>query len=462
MFGAVRVGLFDGYFTQRMSRALIEATLTTRAARGRLGNGVHWRRLDAEIHLGYRKGVRQGTWLVRWRQGRGYAQARVGIADDVLTAGTLSYEAAEKLAKAHVEAARRPSDSTVVPTVGVVVEAYLAERDEREIGRTGRPGQSDARRRLSRYVIGHPGHGKRKPIEPAALSSLSLAALSEADLANWLVALPSELAAATRVRLTNDLKAALNAGHRLHRHDVPPTLPGIIKEGLRRSSSLDDDEGANPIARENQILQDDQISRLVASAAVVDAEGGWEGDLFRIVAILAASGARFSQVARISVADLQISQARILLPRSRKGKRRDRNPIVTPIGVDVVAALEVAANGRDPRARLLERWRHRQIGPTRWVRDSRGPWRTSSELTRPWNLIREHAGLSDVIPYALRHSSIVRGIRAGLPIRLVAALHDTSVVMIERHYAKWITSGLEEMVRAAIVPLIDVDRGPPL
>lgn len=54
---------------------------------------------------------------------------------------------------------------------------------------------------------------------------------------------------------------------------------------------------------------------------------------------------------------------------------------------------------------------------------------------------------------ALRHSSIVRGIRMGLPIRLVAALHDTSVVMIERHYSRWITEGLDELSARAVVPL---------
>ena len=56
-------------------------------------------------------------------------------------------------------------------------------------------------------------------------------------------------------------------------------------------------------------------------------------------------------------------------------------------------------------------------------------------------------------------TKIVRGIRAGLPLRLVAALHDTSTTMIERHYSKWITSGLEEMVRAAIVPLAPAEVG---
>jgi hypothetical protein len=66
--------------------------------------------------------------------------------------------------------------------------------------------------------------------------------------------------------------------------------------------------------------------------------------------------------------------------------------------------------------------------------------------------------MPDVIPYALRHSSIVRGIRANLPIRLVAAMHDTSVVMIERHYAKYIVDGLEELAARAVVPLVPPEK----
>ncbi len=57
------------------------------------------------------------------------------------------------------------------------------------------------------------------------------------------------------------------------------------------------------------------------------------------------------------------------------------------------------------------------------------------------------------MPYALRHSSIVRGIASGLPIRLVAAMHDTSVAMIEKHYSRWIVEGLEELAAKAIIPL---------
>lgn len=74
-------------------------------------------------------------------------------------------------------------------------------------------------------------------------------------------------------------------------------------------------------------------------------------------------------------------------------------------------------------------------------------------MVRPWRAICEKAEVRGVIPYALRHSSIVRGIRAGLPIRLVAALHDTSVAMIERHYARWIADGLDELAARAIIEL---------
>ena len=66
----------------------------------------------------------------------------------------------------------------------------------------------------------------------------------------------------------------------------------------------------------------------------------------------------------------------------------------------------------------------------------------------------EAAGLPDIIPYALRHSSIVRAIRVGLPIRLAAAFHDTSVPMIEKHYARWITESLDEIAAKAVVPLV--------
>ena len=53
--------------------------------------------------------------------------------------------------------------------------------------------------------------------------------------------------------------------------------------------------------------------------------------------------------------------------------------------------------------------------------------------------------------YALRHSSIVRQLLAGVPVRVVAANHDTSVVMIERNYSRYISDHADAVARAALL-----------
>ena len=53
--------------------------------------------------------------------------------------------------------------------------------------------------------------------------------------------------------------------------------------------------------------------------------------------------------------------------------------------------------------------------------------------------------------YALRHTSIVRAILANVPLRVIAANHDTSVVMIERNYSAFITDHSDAISRAALL-----------
>jgi integrase len=180
-----------------------------------------------------------------------------------------------------------------------------------------------------------------------------------------------------------------------------------------------------------------------------------DGDRLLLVILLAATGARFSQLVRMLVRDVQAANGRVFVPPSRKGRgKKEGAHIRMQVGADVIEALRPAIEGRPADALLLERWRHRQTGPTEWERIERRPWKTPSEMTRWWKGVVKAAGLPDVIPYALRHSSIVRSIRVGLPIRLVAALHDTSVAMIERHYSRWITESLDELTARAVVPLL--------
>jgi integrase len=443
-----------------MGRRIKDPTLDNREARAKLKprDKPYYRIVEKGAHLGYRrlKGRRAGTWCDRQYAGnQDYKVEGIGIADDLSDADGVMildyWQAVEKVRERLKKRAHGTARGEAL-TVRTAVVPYIAERDARDTRRKGRPVRSDAHR-LARYVIGREARGNRKAIEPAKLAHLPLHALQEDDLERWRDALPASLKGASKKRTINDLKAALLAAYAKHRRWLDPSLPAIIKHGLKQSNGHDDD--AEPLARDNQILGDAKITRLLRASTQVDAEQDWRGDLFRMVVVLAATGARYSQVTRMRVGECQIDKRRLLVPKSRKGKGKSGSTPV-PVEQDVIEALLPAVTGRPSDAPLLERWRHRQVAGGKWERAERGAWQRS-ELDRPWELIRERAKMPDVIPYALRHSSIVRGLKANLPARLVAALHDTSVVMLERHYAKWIVDGLEELATRAVVKLMPLD-----
>ncbi|MBR0969707.1 tyrosine-type recombinase/integrase [Bradyrhizobium japonicum] len=452
-----------------MSKALIEAQITTAKARSRLEPGVHWRRLDAEAHLGYRKGKQSGVWLVRWRnhhEGASYKQTTIGAANDVNdkpAVGVLTFQQANKtagdaVARARVEAAAQAAGPA--PTVRSAVEAYIEERDAREWRRTGRDVRSDAANRLRRYVLGQDKRGNQRAIEAAPLAAVHLHVLNEDHMLTWREGLPKGLKVTTKQRLMNDLKAALNASWpRLSadRKKLNPTFLADVKAGFKAERIDDDDETS--VARDNQILTDQQVAEILQAALEVDRKQGFDGDLYQVVVCLAATGARYAQVRRMRVGDLQASERRLMVPGSYKGRGGNGGSVPVPVGDDVIEALLPATVGRPSDATLFERWIHEQ-GPNgiEWKRSERGPWKRA-ELTRPWSAIRERTATPDLIPYALRHSSIVRGLRKGLPIQHVAKLHNTSVKMIERHYAKYIATALEDLARAAVVPLVPRSGG---
>ena len=87
------------------------------------------------------------------------------------------------------------------------------------------------------------------------------------------------------------------------------------------------------------------------------------------------------------------------------------------------------------------------------VKPSGEPWKKSDHL----RLFRRVAGEleldTSVTLNALRHSSITRQLLAGVPTRLVGALHDTSVQMIERTYSRYISDHSDTLARRALLDL---------
>lgn len=201
-----------------MPRQLIEATLTTRAARGGLAPGLHWRSIDRGVHLGYRKSRRGGQWLVRWYQKseKSYTRSELGEADDVFDEGTLDYYAAVEAGKAAVKAARRKAAADAegpAPTVQLAVDTYLAMRNARKCATEDRDIKADASSTLTKHVL---------PCKK--LCATRLDELTEAKLTDWREGIDPALKGTTRRRILNDFKAALNAMYRRERRRLPAEL----------------------------------------------------------------------------------------------------------------------------------------------------------------------------------------------------------------------------------------------
>ena len=427
-----------------MPKTVSEVRLQERSARARLTAKHHpyWRSISEGRHLGYYRGRRGGSWIARCRppDGGDYLTKALGTADDLVDADgaeILNWRQALDEALAWFEQVEKPGFIEAAElTVQTAVEEYAAMRDARDSARAGRPLRSDGRSRLTRYVV-----------VDEQLAKMRLLDLTESDLKAWQGRLKS-LKVLTRQRLANDLKAALNLCFQNYRRALPSDFPITVKVGLKAEECYW--EHGESVARENQILEDGQVREIIRTAVEQDADG----DFALLVILLAATGARFSQLRRMKVADVQLEHSRILVPTSFKGKGRSPALIKVCVGPDVAQVLRRAIVGRKKDEFLLQRWRYRQVSAASWERVGRAQWKTASEMTRAWNRVVDAVGLEGTIPYALRHTSIVRGIRANLPIRLVAALHDTSVIMIERHYSRWITEGLEELAARAVVPLL--------
>ena len=158
------------------------------------------------------------------------------------------------------------------------------------------------------------------------------------------------------------------------------------------------------------------------------------------------TGARPSQIVRLEVRDLlDGSEPRLMMPASRKGKgRKAKSHYPVPISADL--AKRLAAMDRSANAPLL-------------TRPGGKPWRRSNQAY-PFRRVASACGQdpAEVTMYALRHSSIVRQLLAGVPVRIVAAGHDTSVAMIERNYSRYITDHADALVRGAMLDLMPRDK----
>jgi integrase len=381
------------------------------------------------LKLGYYKGARGGSWIGKLVMDGARGEEKLGASDDGKGKG-LSHADAVAAAIAWKErlADRARTDTAEIEriaTVGDVLKGYVADRARRDPV-NGR----NAGHRLGRHAL-----SDKKFI------GVRLDRFSAHDLTEWRNRLPQNLSPATVDRMVNDVKAGLNAYADANWRTLPATLKREIQLGAKGSP--------NAQRARQALLSDTGVRR------VIEAGNGVDPDLGALILVLAGTGARFRQVCQITVGDVQADASRIMTPVSAKGRgRKQRSEIAVPVGADVIARLKPLLAGRVGHEPLLQHWVGvkgfgHTTGPVR-----REAWRAANQMQKGWRTALAAAGLPYIEPYALRHSSIVRGLRSGVPVRIVAALHDTSSSMIEKHYSAFILDAADELARRAIVPLV--------
>jgi len=356
------------------------------------------------IRLGYRRTKSAGTWVLEAADGRGGEwQARVGVADDYENADgehVLDFWQAADKARAMV----RGASGNAPATWADALDTY--ETDLRTRG-------GDA------YNAGRVRCHLR-----ATLANKPVALLTAAELRRWRDGLLDRgVTSANLVRMLKGAKASLNLAA-----DLDPRIRDRPwKVGLSRLADT-----YTPV---NKVLPDSDVLRLVAEAYALDPDFG----LF--VDVLASTGTRTSQACALLVADLQADRTdpRLMMPSSRKGKGRKeitRKPV--PIPLSLARKLKQAVGNRRGDAPLLTR-----ADGTGW--DS-----NKAELGTLFGEVARRAGI-EATAYSLRHSSIVRALLVGTPTRVVASMHDTSTVMLERVYSHFILDHADTVARRGLL-----------
>ena len=392
-----------------MARSTRSTQLETRSARLKLpvAKKPVFVRVGSKIGLGYRRNQTAGTWVARIADGTGGNWTKaIGTADDHEDAdGTHVLDFWQAQEKARALGRDDRGDTARPVTVAEALATYEADLRTRGGDRAN--------------VVRVRNH-----LTPAMLAR-PVALLTAVELRRWRDALAGSMAPSSVNRTCTAFKAALNlaAGQ-----DERIANRRAWSNGL----SLIPDAGQS----RNVILDDATVRQLIAAAyESVHPEFGL------LVEVAAGTGARISQIAGIEVQDLQADRPdpRVLMPTSRKGtvKKVARRPIPLPTGLS--AKLQAVAQDRGPAERLLrkpsgERWKatdHRKL----FRRTATAAGQEPDEVTM----------------YALRHSNIVRQLHAGVPIRVVAVNHDTSVAMIERTYSRYIADHSDVLARGALL-----------
>lgn len=410
-----------------MARTVRSASMETRTARLRLpAERKHWQPIEEGLHVGYRRGPRGGSWYARrFKDGR-YIEKGLGATDDSTDGDgvtVLDFRAAVTAAREWWKAESRRdqglSDQKQGPyTVSDACDDYLAHYAKKG-------GRAEVATKSTIEVHIRP-----------SLGAFELTKLTMRRVRDWhhgLATAPkrvrtSKIAQAQATReFDRDDRDAVRA-----RRSTANRILTVLKAALNHAwheGHAPNDDAWRPVKPFRQVdaaavryLTADECRRLVNACPPA---------LRNLVRGALMTGARYSELCRLAVRDINLDARSAAIRESKGGK--PRHLALTDEGVALFRSL---VTGRASNASVF-------------LRDDGEPWKPA-QATRPITEACRGASIAPAIGFhVLRHTYASTLAMNGVPMGVIAAqLGHADTRITEKHYAHLAPSYVADTIRA--------------
>ena len=406
-----------------MARTVRDANLESRTARSRLKarGKPHYRTLEPGLHLGYRKPVSgAGKWVVRhYAGGQTYTVETIATADDYSDAdgvAILSFREAQAKARERMVARAHSAAGKTGPLiVADALDTYLDYLD------ANRKSGGDARYRDAAFI---------RP----ALGQIEVAALTADKLRRWHAGLAKE---APRLRtIKGEAQKHRELGtddesKRRRRASANRTLT-VLKAALNRAwrdgKVQSDTEWRRVEPFENVDAARVRYLTIAEAKRLLNAS---EPDFRRLVQAALQTGARYGELARLTVADFNSDAGTVAIRVTKSGN--SRHVVLTDEGA---AFFKQMCAGR--------------AGSDMMLCSRNGATWGKSHQARPMVDACGRAKISPPINFhALRHTWASLAVMNGVPLLVVAKnLGHSDTRMVEKHYGHMSPSHVADVIRA--------------
>jgi integrase len=395
-------------------RTVRDSQLDTPTARLKLKvNGKpYWRLLDPGLHLGYRrlKG-RSGTWVRRRYLGaEKYATEGIGTADDNGHADGVSIL---NFKQAQEKARGRPTVKSGPYTVRQCLEEYLAWMSAE------RKSSHDARLKVQAFII--PQLGDRKAED-----------LTTEDYNKWRNHLAAQPA---RARTGENAKQNYRQFDRSDDEAIRRRKATVNRVWTIFRAALNRAFKAKKIADDSEWRRVEQFKDVGKARAeyleVADATrliNSCDADFRPLVQGALQTGARFSELARLTASDFHKTSGTVAIRQSKSGK--SRNVVLTDEGIA-----------------LFSRWAAGRAGGDLLFQHNDQPWKTTQ---KPMAEACRRARIAPAISFhVLRHTWASLAVMNGVPLIVVAKnLGHSDTRMVEKHYGHLAQDYVTDAIRS--------------